>query len=57
MHQNQKEVLMTKKDILDRWTEYIQKLFHDDSTKMPRITKNVTGPRFWQMKSGAPQIN
>ena len=38
------EVLMTKKDILDRWTEYIQELFDDNRAELPRITKDVAGP-------------
>ena len=45
MHQSQNgEVRMTKKDILDRWTEYFQELFDDDRAEMLRITEDVTGP-------------
>ncbi|MCH9665805.1 MAG: hypothetical protein K0U41_08180 [Gammaproteobacteria bacterium] len=37
-------IIMEKGKILERWTEYIKELFHDDRGEKPAIHKNLDGP-------------
>ena len=37
-------IIMEKKEILERWTEYITELFHDCRGEKPAILKNLEGP-------------
>ncbi|GFO20090.1 endonuclease-reverse transcriptase [Plakobranchus ocellatus] len=37
-------MLMEKKEILNRWAEYVEDLFKDDRCKKPKIKKNIEGP-------------
>ncbi|GFO24589.1 LINE-1 retrotransposable element orf2 protein [Plakobranchus ocellatus] len=37
-------LLMEKKEILNRWSEYVEDLFKDDRCKKPKIEKNKEGP-------------
>ncbi|XP_042883267.1 uncharacterized protein LOC122260182 [Penaeus japonicus] len=37
-------VIMEKEEILERWTEYIEDLFHDDRGEKPKVEKNMEGP-------------
>ena len=37
-------VLLEKEQIIERWTEYIQELFHDDREDTPQIRKDIDGP-------------
>ncbi|GFO08984.1 hypothetical protein PoB_003548900 [Plakobranchus ocellatus] len=37
-------MLMEKKEILNRWSEYVEDLFQDDRCKKPKIKKNIEGP-------------
>ena len=39
---------MTKHEILDRWTEYIEELFDDDRGELPKISKDMEGPKIIQ---------
>ncbi|GFO34971.1 RNA-directed DNA polymerase from mobile element jockey-like [Plakobranchus ocellatus] len=37
-------MLMEKKEILSRWSEYVEDRFKDDVCKNPKIEKNIDGP-------------
>ncbi|GFO19395.1 RNA-directed DNA polymerase from mobile element jockey-like [Plakobranchus ocellatus] len=37
-------MLMEKKEILNRWSEYVEDLFKDDRCEKPKIKKNIAGP-------------
>ncbi|GFN97376.1 endonuclease-reverse transcriptase [Plakobranchus ocellatus] len=37
-------MLMEKKEILNRWSEYVEDLFKDDRCEKPKIEKNIEGP-------------
>ncbi|GFO19544.1 endonuclease-reverse transcriptase [Plakobranchus ocellatus] len=37
-------MLMEKKEILNRWSEYVEDLFKDDRCKKPKIKKKIEGP-------------
>ncbi|XP_047494947.1 uncharacterized protein LOC125043038 [Penaeus chinensis] len=38
-------IILEKEKILERWTEYIQELFHDNRREKPLIEKNMDGPQ------------
>ncbi|GFN80528.1 hypothetical protein PoB_000703400 [Plakobranchus ocellatus] len=37
-------MFMEKKEILNRWSEYVEDLYEDDRCKKPIIEKNIEGP-------------
>lgn len=39
------EILVDEDEIMNRWTEYIADLFHDDRGPSPTIKKNIEGPK------------
>ena len=38
-------ILLKKDEILERWTEYIKELFEDNRNTIPRISKDISGPK------------
>ncbi len=38
------EVLLDKDELLNRWSEYIEKLFYDERGEKPLMRKNIEGP-------------
>ncbi|GFO41256.1 hypothetical protein PoB_006776100 [Plakobranchus ocellatus] len=41
-------MLMEKKEIFNRWSEYVEDLFKDDRSKKPKIKKNIEGPTIFK---------
>ncbi|GFN77826.1 RNA-directed DNA polymerase from mobile element jockey-like [Plakobranchus ocellatus] len=43
-------ILMEKKEIPNRWSEYVENLFKDDICKKPKMKKNIKGPTILKEK-------
>ncbi|GFO10871.1 hypothetical protein PoB_003737600 [Plakobranchus ocellatus] len=45
--------LIEKKEILNRWSEYVEDFFKDDRCKKPKIEKNIEGPNILKEEAEA----